>query len=121
MSRSSAYSQFVTPGNKAGYITVILSRPDGFDFRSTATVKVGKLVIKDKHPALGAIAGVQRIVLQTHTYRVLYLRTPKPPFRVTVTVDPTFSPHDLDPRVGDVRQLGAQVSFAFRRFPPPTR
>jgi hypothetical protein len=78
-------------------------------------------VIKDKHPALGAITGVQRVLLQTHTYRVLYLRTPKPPFRVTVNIDPTFVPSDLDPRVGDVRHLGAQVSFAFRRFAPPAR
>ncbi|MDX6489305.1 MAG: hypothetical protein QOK13_1920 [Gaiellaceae bacterium] len=121
MAGFSAYSQFVTPGNKAGYVTVILSRPDGFDFQSHATVKVGKLVLRDKHPALGQITGVQRILLKTHTYRVLYLRTPKPPFRVNVTIDPTFVPSDLDPRQGDVRHLGAQVSFAFRRFAPPTR
>ena len=121
MSGFSAYSQFVTPGNKPGYVMVILSRPDGFDFQSTATVKVGKLVIRDKHPALGTITGVQRVLLQTHTYRVLYLRTPKPPFRVNVTIDPTFVPSDLDPRQGDVRKLGAQVSFAFRGTAPPSR
>jgi hypothetical protein len=45
--------------------------------------------------------------------RTFRLATPAPPFRVEVTVDPTFSPAEFS--VPDSRQLGAQVSFAFER------
>jgi hypothetical protein len=39
------------------------------------------------------------------------LRTPPPPFRVEVTVSPTFSPSDFG--FVDQRDLGAQVAFSF--------
>jgi hypothetical protein len=35
------------------------------------------------------------------------------PFRVEVTIEPTFSPAELDPRSGDTRQLGARPEFSF--------
>jgi hypothetical protein len=115
-----AYSQYATPGNKAGWITVILSRPDGFDFRNTATIRVGTLVVgPDKQAAMGRVIETQTAALQQNTYRVLYLRTPKPPFRVSVTIDPPLVPADLDPRTGDIRKLGAQLSFQFRDKLPP--
>ncbi|MDQ5822003.1 MAG: hypothetical protein M3540_11235 [Actinomycetota bacterium] len=115
-----AYSQYTTPGNKAGWVTVILSRPDGFDFRNTATIKVGTLIVgPDKQAATGRVTGTRRAALQQNSYVVLYLRTPKPPFRITVTIDPPLVPAELDPRTGDIRKLGAQLSFQFRDKLPP--
>jgi hypothetical protein len=31
-----------------------------------------------------------------------------------VTVDPTFSPRELDPSLADARELGAVVTFGYR-------
>jgi hypothetical protein len=42
------------------------------------------------------------------------LRAPPGPWRVEIRISPTFSPHELDPSLGDNRQLGAQVSFRYR-------
>jgi hypothetical protein len=120
MAGKSAYSQYATQGMKPGFIMVILSRPDGFDFQSTATIKVGTLVVDaNRQPALGRVTEVQHGHLRQNSYQVFYLKTPKPPFRVTATIDPPFVPHDLDPRSGDVRELGAQISFQFRDKLPP--
>jgi hypothetical protein len=108
------YSQFYTPGGKPGYAAVTLSRQDGYDFRSHATIKVGKLVVgANRQATLGRVTDVQRWAIAPHSYKVFYLRTPPPPFRVTVQIDPTFQPHDLDPISGDVRNLGAQAAFSF--------
>ena len=38
--------------------------------------------------------------------------TPRPPFRVEVTIDPTFSPADYQGQ-SDQRQLGASVGYRF--------
>ena len=42
------------------------------------------------------------------------LPAPPGPWRAEVQVTPTFSPHELDPALGDARQLGAQISFGYR-------
>ena len=39
------------------------------------------------------------------------------PFRVEVSISPTFSPAELDPTQGDVRELGARVGFGFIPLP----
>ena len=39
------------------------------------------------------------------------------PFRVEVTIDPTFSPNELDPGASDIRQLGAKPEFGFVPLP----
>jgi hypothetical protein len=46
-----------------------------------------------------------------------FLIPAKVPFRVEVTIEPTFSPHELDPNSGDVRDLGARPEFAFVPLP----
>jgi hypothetical protein len=35
------------------------------------------------------------------------------PYRVEVSISPTFSPVEINPALGDSRELGAQVSFGF--------
>jgi hypothetical protein len=118
---TSTYSQFATPGNKPGYAVVILSRVawGGIDVPGHATIKVGRLVVRKGQPVLGRVTDVARYTIHSHGYQVFHLRTPPPPFRVTVFIDPTFVPHDLDPRNSDVRAFGAQVSFGFQAAPPP--
>jgi hypothetical protein len=45
------------------------------------------------------------------------IKNPNRPFRIEVTITPTFSPHELDPaHSSDRRNLGAHVGFGFIRF-----
>jgi hypothetical protein len=45
--------------------------------------------------------------------KTFLLPTPAAPWRAEVTIDPTFSPAELDPTLGDQRHLGAVPSFTY--------
>ena len=53
-------------------------------------------------------------VIHSCQVRTFTLETPPHPWRVEVTIDPTFSPSAIDPALGDARQLGARAGFAYR-------
>lgn len=119
----SAYNRFSTPGGRAGYAVVDVSRlsacgaPVG---PAGVTVTIGKLVEgRDKQPHIGRVtAPPQRWTLRIGTARRFVLRTPRPPFRVEVRISPTYAP--LTFGGSDQRQLGGQVGFGFslRRVQP---
>jgi hypothetical protein len=119
----SAYNRFSTPGGRAGYAIVDVSRlsacgaPVG---PAGVRVTIGQLVEgADKEPHIGRVTGrVQRWTLRIGTARRFVLRTPRPPFRVQVRIAPTYSP--LHFGGSDQRQLGGQVGFGFSltRVPP---
>jgi hypothetical protein len=67
----------------------------------------------NKQPALGAVTERRTFEIHSNRGQAFDIPTPPPPFRVRVTIDPTFVPHDLDARLSDRRQLGAKVSYAF--------
>ena len=116
----SAYNQFSTPGGKAGYAVVDVSRlsacgaPVG---PAGVRVTIGKLIEgKDKQPHIGHVtAPVQRWTLRIGSARRFVLRTPPPPFRVEVRIAPTYAP--LKFGGSDQRQLGGQVGFDFSVSP----
>jgi hypothetical protein len=79
---------------------------------------VGQLVKgEDKQPHLGPVTAVRRWVVAAGAERQFVIPTPRPPFRVEVSVAPTFSPHDYGE--SDRRQLGAQIGFNFSLTPSP--
>ena len=121
MGAESTYSQFWSPGDARGTMRVNVTRRDawgGEDVPGTVTVQIGPLVIRDKQPALGAVTATRTCVVHSNTSCPFTLPTPSPPFRVRVTVDPTFVPAELDTRLSDRRQLGGKVFYAFE---PATR
>jgi hypothetical protein len=117
----SAYNQFSTPGNRPGWIRVVVSRA-GYRGRGEpggVTITAGSLVRgSDKQPALGHVTTTERWVVHSGKTRVFYLPA-TPPTRVEVRVSPTISPHDFGG--SDRRELGAQVSYSFSEKPPPGR
>jgi hypothetical protein len=116
-----AYSQFSTPGNRSGWIKIVVSRSawHGPDKPGNVTVKIGRLVRgPDKQPALGHVTAVRHFVIHAGKSRVVYLPA-SPPARVEVRVSPTFSPHDYGG--SDRRHLGAQVTYSFSAKRPPGR
>ncbi len=58
-----------------------------------STIELGPLVIgEDKQPALGSVTETREWTVGAGKERTFAIPTPKPPFRVEVTVDPTFVP-----------------------------
>ena len=111
----SAYNRFSTPGGRAGYAIVDVSRLSacGAPVRPAGVrVTMGKLVKgADKQPQIGTVTNVRQWTLRTGTARRFVIPTPKPPFRVEVSIAPTFSPASYG--ASDQRQLGGSVAFRF--------
>jgi hypothetical protein len=122
MSGNASYNQFATTANPRGYAKVVLSRVAscGPDKPGRVTVEVGTIVVGETNqPALGRV--LQRRTGVLHQCQVLgppeLLIPATVPFRVEVTIEPTFSPNELDPASSDVRQLGARPEFSYVPLP----
>jgi hypothetical protein len=120
MGSRASYDRYdVRPGQR-GLASITVSRIGwcGKDKPGRVTVRFGPLeVTPDHHPTIGRVTEVRHAVLNSCEQLPVYLfRAPPGPWRAEVEVSPTFSPHELDPQLGDARQLGAQVSFDYRPF-----
>jgi hypothetical protein len=117
---SAAYSRYATPGGRPGYTLVTVSRAaaNGAPIRpANVVIRLGRLIRgSDRQPQLGRLTAVRRWVVRAGARKRFVIPTPRPPFRIEVTVSPTFSPSDYGE--SDRRQLGAQVSFSFARQRP---
>jgi hypothetical protein len=120
MGANAAYSQYAPEdGQSRGFARVVLSRGAwcGKEVRSEITIKIGPVVVRDKQPAIGPGARVRRAVIHSCQSLEPFLIPATVPYRVEVSISPTFSPGKLDPALGDLRELGAQVSFGFIPLP----
>jgi hypothetical protein len=116
---ASSYSQFSTPGNRPGFLRIGVSRAawKGPDKPGHVTIRVGRLVIgHNRQPAMGRLIAVRRWTVHRGSERTFTIPVPRPPLRVEVTVDPTFSPTDYG--FSDQRELGAQISYGWSATPP---
>jgi hypothetical protein len=108
----SAYSRFATPGGRRGTLDVSVSRVGGgADIFGRVVARIGPLVLDERRqPRIGQVTGRQAWSFgdKDEPTHVFSFRTPPPPFRVELTVNPTFVPG-----IRDTRELGAQVQFAF--------
>ena len=107
MGSSASHTQTWTPTGRPGRVRVSLSR-----LAWGGPAEPGKVQIAVQ--PVGAASGAKPFATATGSVgrlqEVTYvLRTPRPPYTVTVGIDPTFSPSDLG--FGDQRELGAQVEF----------
>lgn len=119
MGASAGYSQYAPDeGRTRGFARVALSRQGwcGKDVPGVITIKVGSVVVKDKQPGLGSVDQVRRGVIHSCELKTFVIPA-RVPFRVEVTISPTFSPGKIDPALGDLRELGAQVGFGFIPLP----
>jgi hypothetical protein len=109
----SSYSRFSTLGGRPGTIDVSVSRVGGgSELFAKVEIRVGRLVIDEHHqPSMGEVMERRAWSFgdKEEPTHVFTIPTPPPPFRVEVTVDPTFVPSE-----SDTRELGAQVAFGFR-------
>ena len=66
----------------------------------------------DKQPHIGEVTATRRWTIHSLSRATFVIPAPAPPFRVEVTVRPTFSPSDYEGE-SDRRELGAQVGYLF--------
>jgi hypothetical protein len=117
---TSGYSQFSTYRNARGFLVVTVSREGGGKtLPAHVRLRVGKLVLgKQKEAKMGEVLFGRSAFAQQDLNTRFVVDAPPTPFRADVRVWPPFTPHDLDPANSDIRELGAQVSFEFRRVRP---
>jgi len=121
MSDEAAYNRFDVSRDGPGFATVDLSRVGfcGGAPTSKATVRVGTIGIgPDNQPAIDQVTGVREEMLEDCTTIGFRMGVPRAPWRLEVTIDPTFVPHDVDVNHQDRRELGATITAGFRGFTP---
>ncbi len=114
----SSYVRFAS--GRQGWLRIRISRQN---WPSTPVhVQVSSIATVHHQPVPGKLLREKRFVVPTLGTRVLWLRTPATPFTARVVVDRKFVPHELDPRSGDPRTLGAQVDYRyFTKLPAQAR
>jgi hypothetical protein len=113
MHSDAAYSVYSTPPGP-GTVEVYLSRTgwQGQDVPGNVTVRIGRAGrAADGTLKIVKQTGEEHWVIHSATSNTIRLKAPRPPFRVEVHIDPTFSPAQYGGV--DTRQLGAQTGFAY--------
>jgi hypothetical protein len=119
MGAEAGYSQYAPDeGATRGFARIVLSREAwcGKDVPGKITVKVGPVVVRANQPSLGHPVQIRRDVIHSCEQKTLVIPA-QVPFRVEVSISPTFSPARIDPALGDLRDLGARVGFSFIPLP----
>jgi hypothetical protein len=115
-----SYTRYDVAGDGPGFAVVKLSRVGWCPSPSKrspaiATIKIGPVGIgPDKQPAIANVTETRRVVVKDCVQRVRLLRPPKAPWRMEITLAPTFVPKDVDPSKSDNRELGAVLEAGFQ-------
>ena len=117
MSNLATYTRYAVEPGVRGFAKVSFSR-QGACFPqlepTRVSVKVGPVAVNDDdQPSIGRVTGRASGSLRPCQVTPLLVPVPDGPWRAEATVDETFVPHELDPNLGDARNLGAVVSFEF--------
>ncbi len=116
MADKASYTRYDVSRDGPGFAVVTLSRVAwcGKDVPGKATVRIGPVTIgPDKQPAIAYVTGTQTKILHHCRAKGFALGAPKVPWRVEMSIEPTFVPQKLDPSKSDSRELGAIVKAGF--------
>ena len=118
MSDESSYTRYAVSADEPGLAVVRLTRigwcPSP-DLRQVgkATVRIGPVGIgPDKQPRIERVTDTRTFEVRDCNANGATLSPPKEPWRMEITVSPTFVPIEIDPRRSDRRELGAVVARA---------
>jgi hypothetical protein len=109
---TAAYTRYDVSGDGPGFAIVKLSRVASCPRKRVpgkVTVKIGPVGIgADKQPAISRVTGVRRGLIPHCEATGFTLTPPSEPWRVEISITPTFVPQELDPaQFSDRRHLGA--------------
>jgi hypothetical protein len=122
MGDRASYTRYDVSNDGAGLAFVHLSRYNWcpHDKPGKATVRIGPVAIgEDNQPTITQVTDVQTQVVHACEQVGFALPTPDEPWRIEITIDPTFVPNELDPSRSDRRELGAQVNVGFSQLFQP--
>jgi hypothetical protein len=111
---NSGYYRF--SGGAHGHIVVTVSRAHGGSTTSPSPIHIliGTLAVDANHqPQFGRVLTEKTDTIVAPATKTFVLPAPGAHFAVRVVVDNLFVPHDLNPLDGDIRQLGAEVTYRF--------
>jgi hypothetical protein len=110
----STYYRFVAP--KPGWLRIRISREN---WPSTPVhVQLAAITTKYREPAFGRVFYDKLTKAKRLQTKVIWVRTPDYRFGARVVIVDKFIPHQVDPRSGDPRTLGAQVDYRlFTKLP----
>jgi hypothetical protein len=115
-----SYTRYDVSGDGPGFAVVRLSRvgwcpSPGRRGVGTARARIGPVTIgPDKQPAIARVTGMGTFLVPDCKANGVLLSTPNAPWRVEVSIGPTFSPNELDPSKSDRRQLGGVLEVDFQ-------
>jgi hypothetical protein len=108
---------------KGGWLRIVVSRRNWGGPTGPSPVHVllaPLLILPTRQPALSRTSRQIDLSIDSEQTKVCWVQAPADRFGAAVVVDNKFIPHQIDPSSGDVRVLGAQVSYTFvRKAPPP--
>jgi hypothetical protein len=117
MADNASYSRYDVSRDGPGFAVVKLSRVAwcGKDVPGKATVRIGPVTIgEDKQPAIARVTNTQTKIVRHCVAVGFALPVPSGPWRLEVTISPTFVPQKLDPSKSDRRELGAVFEAGFQ-------
>jgi hypothetical protein len=108
-SGEAAITQYRTSRGRAGRARLGISRSGwtGPDVPGVVTIRIGPV----EGSGIARPTTSRSFVIHSSQSRIVTLPTPKPPFRIEVSVNPTFSPADFG--LSDSRRLGVQFDYKF--------
>ena len=116
MADTAAYTRYDVSRDGPGFAVVTLSRERWcpHDKPGGATVRIGPVGIgPDKQPRIAEVTQSKTGIVHACEAIGFNLAVPPGPWRVEVSIEPTFVPRELDPSRSDARELGAVFETHF--------
>ena len=113
-----SYTRYDVSRDKPGFAKVQLTRvgwcpKPGLRQTGHATVTIGPVGIgPDKQPRIDHVTETRHFDVPDCKAQGITLTPPNVPWRMEITVSPTFVPKDIDPRKSESRHLGAVIEQA---------
>ena len=117
MSTEASYTLYDVTSRGRAYVKVTLSRegacfPQLLSEPADAVVAVGPVGVNEfDQPGIARVTAQRKVKVNACEPNPVVLPVPPQPWRVEISLDPTFVPRELDPSQGDARALGAVVGF----------
>jgi hypothetical protein len=117
-----SYTRYDISNDGTGFALVKLSRVEWCPTpqrlgEGIATIRIGPVTIgPDKQPAIREVTETQRRRVRNCRITPFRLAPPREPWRLEITIAPTFVPNQLDPSSSERRQLGAVVDVTYHRL-----
>jgi hypothetical protein len=110
-----SYTRYDVSRDEPGFAKVLLTRigwcpKPGLRQTGKVTVRIGPVGIgPDKQPRIDHVTETRRFNVRDCHANGITLTPPNDPWRMEITVAPTFRPKDIDPSKSEARELGAVI------------